>query len=83
MEIALPARLAEFVQQAVSGGRYSSESEVVSQGLHLLEEHDRKLADLRAMVNRSVQDTRAVSDEEMDAAIEDKSQELLSQGVPW
>jgi hypothetical protein len=34
------------------------------------------------MIDESLKDTRAVSDEEMDEAIEMKSQELLAQGIP-
>jgi antitoxin ParD1/3/4 len=83
MEIALSAPLQDFVRQAVRDGRYASESDVVNAGLQLVEEHDRKLADLRETVNRSLQDTRAVSDAEMDAAILEKSRELLAQGIPW
>jgi hypothetical protein len=35
------------------------------------------------MINESLKDTREVSEEEMDEAIEKKSQELLAQGIPF
>jgi len=82
MEITISEPLESFVKQAVREGRYSSEAEVVNAGLRLIEEHDRKLAELRAMIQESLKDTRAVSDEEMDEAIEKRSQELLAQGIP-
>jgi antitoxin ParD1/3/4 len=47
---ALPADLAQFVRQQVAAGRYPSETEVVSQGLRLLQEHEKKLEELRQMV---------------------------------
>lgn len=46
----LPLDLAQFVKQQVADGRYPSETEVVNQGLRLLQEREKKLAELRAMV---------------------------------
>jgi len=83
MEITLSEPQEYFVKQAVREGRYSSETEVVNLGLRMLEEHDRKLAALRAKIQNSLQDPREVSDEEMDAALESKTQELLAKGIPW
>jgi len=82
MQIVLTEPQEDFIRQAVSEGRYASESEVVDFAIRLVQERDRKLAELNAMINESLKDTRAVSEEEMDAAIEQKSQELLAQGIP-
>lgn len=82
MQIALTEPQEDFIRQAVSEGRYASESEVVNFAIRLIQERDRKLAELNAMINESLKDTRAVSEEEMDEAIELKSQELLAQGIP-
>lgn len=49
MEITISEPLESFVKQAVREGRYASEAEVVNAGLRLIEEHDRKLAELRAI----------------------------------
>jgi antitoxin ParD1/3/4 len=46
--ITLGNHFASFVEQQVSDGRYGSASEVVRAGLRLLEEHEAKLAALRA-----------------------------------
>ncbi len=82
MQIALTEPQEAFVKQAVSEGRYTSEAEVVNLGLRMVEEHDRKLAHLQAMVGASLEDTREVSEEEMDDAIATRSKELLGLGIP-
>lgn len=46
--ITLGNHFADFVEQQVSQGRYGSASEVVRAGLRLLEEHEARLAALRA-----------------------------------
>jgi antitoxin ParD1/3/4 len=83
MEVAIPEPLERFVKQAVREGRYASESEVVSLGIRMVKEQERKLAALRARIQASLEDTREVSDEEMDEVIEQRAKELLAQGIPW
>ena len=41
MEITISEPLESFVKQAVREGRYASETEVVTAGLHLIQEHDK------------------------------------------
>jgi len=43
----LPADLAEFVQQELQSGKYTSEDELVCEALRLLRERERRLDDLR------------------------------------
>jgi len=83
MQIALEESQEDFVKQAVSDGRYTSESAVVEFGIRLLQAREQKLAELRAKVQESLKDTSEVSDEDIDAAINRKSQELLAKGIPW
>jgi len=83
MEITLSEPQKDFVKQAIREGRYASEAEVVHLGLRMVEEHEQKLAALRAKLQNSLRDSREVSDEEMDAALESKTQELLAKGIPW
>lgn len=46
--ISLSGHFSGFVQEQLAQGRYGSASEVVRAGLRLLEEHETKLAALRA-----------------------------------
>jgi antitoxin ParD1/3/4 len=49
--ISLGDHFATFVDERVADGRYSSASEVVRAGLRLLEEHETKIAALRAAID--------------------------------
>ncbi len=82
MEITISEPLESFVKQAVREGRYASEAEVVNAGLRLIEEHDRKLAELRAMIQESLKDTHVITAEEMDRDLEEQEAELIALGFP-
>lgn len=43
-----------FLDTAVREGGYASKEDVVSEGLRLVEERERKLADLRATIDASI-----------------------------
>lgn len=49
--VALGAHFEKFVADQVARGRYNNESEVMRAGLRLLEEHELKLKELRALVD--------------------------------
>jgi antitoxin ParD1/3/4 len=80
MQIALEPSQEDFVKQAVREGRFANESEVVNLSLRLLEENERKLADLRAMIAESLADDTVYSAEEMDKFLEEEDSELRAQG---
>jgi antitoxin ParD1/3/4 len=82
MEFAISEPLENFVKQAVREGRYASEDEVVNESLRLLQENERKLADLRAMIAESLKDTTLISAEEMDRELEEQEAELIALGYP-
>jgi len=82
MQLALNPPQEDFVKQAVREGRFASESEVVNLSLRLLQENERKLADLRAMIAESLQDTSIVPEEELDQALEEQEAQLIAMGIP-
>lgn len=49
--VALGAHFEKFVAEQVTLGRYNNESEVMRAGLRLLEEHELKLKELRALID--------------------------------
>ncbi len=62
MSIQLPPALRRFVKTRVSSGRYGSASDVVGEGLRLLEIEERQrnqLARVRAMIEEGAEDAAA------------------------
>ncbi len=82
MQVVLSESQEDFVKQAVSDGRYASEKALVTESLRLLEVRDRNLAELRAMIQESLKDTRAVTEEEMDQSLEEMEAKLIAMGIP-
>lgn len=61
--VALGDHFEKFVSEQVTHGRYNNESEVVRAGLRLLEEHELKLRELRALIDegdRAVAEGRVI-----------------------
>jgi antitoxin ParD1/3/4 len=80
MNVSIGDRWEVFVDRVVKDGRYNSASEVVREGLRLVEEREAKLVALRATLDASIALGGEVTDEELDAAITAKSAELRDQG---
>jgi antitoxin ParD1/3/4 len=80
MNVSIGERWRGFVERVVSDGRYGSASEVVREGLRLVEEREAKLRALQATLNASIAQGGEVTDEEFDADIAAKSAELRSKG---
>lgn len=53
--VALGDHFEKFIADQVSAGRYNNDSEVVRAGLRLLEEHELKLRQLRALIDEGDQ----------------------------
>jgi antitoxin ParD1/3/4 len=81
MNVSIGRRWMEFVEKAVKSGRYGSASEVVREGLRLVEEREAKLAALRETLDNSIAAGGDVSEAELDAAIEEKAAELAKTGL--
>jgi antitoxin ParD1/3/4 len=80
MNVSIGERWQAFVDRVVKDGRYGSASEVVREGLRLVEEREARLQALRATLDASIAAGGEVTDEDLDAAISAKSAELRSQG---
>ena len=80
MNVSIGDRWQGFVDRVVKEGRYGSASEVVREGLRLVEEREAKLVALRATLDASIAVGGEVTDEELDDAIAAKSAELRSKG---
>ena len=68
------------MERVVRDGRYGSASEVVREGLRLVEERETKLLALRTTLEASIAQGGVVSDEEIDAALDGRAAELVRQG---
>ncbi|MEP9373943.1 type II toxin-antitoxin system ParD family antitoxin [Mesorhizobium sp. KR1-2] len=55
----LGAPLEEFVNQLVKSGRYNSKSEVLREGVRIIQEREMKLAALDAAIARGIADAEA------------------------
>jgi antitoxin ParD1/3/4 len=80
MNVSIGDRWQGFVDRVVKDGRYGSASEVVREGLRLVEEREARLIALRMTLDASIALGGEVTDEELDAAIAAKSAELRSEG---
>ncbi|MEO0035396.1 MAG: hypothetical protein RLZZ501_1419 [Pseudomonadota bacterium] len=81
MNVSIGERWERFVEQAVKTGRYGSASEVVREGLRLVEEREAKLKALRATLDASIAAGGEVTDDDLDQAIAAQSRELTRKGI--
>lgn len=80
MNVSLGPRWEEFVNTIVREGRYGSASEVVREGLRLVEEREAKLQALREMVNASIDEGGYLSDDEVGKALDAAAAQLAAEG---
>ncbi|MGF6175504.1 type II toxin-antitoxin system ParD family antitoxin [Ensifer sp. 4252] len=81
MNVSLGDRREAFVSNIVKDGRYGSASEVVREGLRLVEEREQKLRALTSLLNKSVADGGEASDADIDAGLEAKAAQLTKEGI--
>ena len=81
MNVSIGERWEQFIDQAVKAGRYGSASEVVREGLRLVEEREAKLIALRTIIDASIAAGGEVTDTPLDDALARWSRELLQQGL--
>jgi antitoxin ParD1/3/4 len=80
MNVSIGDRWEGFVERAVESGRYASASEVVREGLRLLEEREAKLQALRDTLNASIAGGDPGTDDELTAYLDAQAAELAKSG---
>ena len=80
MNVSIGKRWQQFVDDLVKTGRYGSASEVVREGLRLVEEREAKLNALRETLNRSIERGGSVTPEEVRSHLDERMQELKAKG---
>ena len=80
MNVSIGDKWEAFVESAVRSGWYNSASEVVREGLRLVEEREAKLLVLRNTLQASIDAGGEASESEIDAALEAKAAELAKEG---
>ena len=80
MNVSVGSRWEEFVDGIVKTGRYGSASEVVREGLRLVEEREAKLKALQEMMNQAIAEGGSFSDADITAALDETAAELAKEG---
>ena len=81
MAVAVPSEFAAYVADGVASGRFRSEEEAIAEGLRLLQNHDRKLAALKADLQAGLDDLNAGNLTELDPEdIKRRGRERLKAG---
>ena len=81
MNVSIGERWESFVDATLREGRYASASEVVREGLRLVEEREARLRDLRGTLAISVANGGEADDKRLDAALSDRREQLRRGGV--
>jgi antitoxin ParD1/3/4 len=82
MNVSIGKRWENFVEQAVANGRYASASEVMREGLRLVEEREVKLNELRKTINASIERGGHHTVEEVKEGLKLRAKQLHLQGFP-
>jgi antitoxin ParD1/3/4 len=80
MNVSIGERWEGFVDSVLKAGRYGSASEVVREGLRLVEESEAKLAALRETLNASIERGGEHSDADVDAHLAAEMAKLAAEG---
>ena len=80
MNVSIGERWEKFVEQAVKDGRYGSASEVVREGLRLVEEREAKLGALRREIAEAITVGGKVTEKELQASLDEVEAELAKEG---
>ncbi len=81
MNVSIGKRWEAFVDAAVESGRYGSASEVIREGLRLVEEREAKLQALRDILNASIERGGFAPSEELMHEMKGVYEELRQEGL--
>jgi antitoxin ParD1/3/4 len=80
MNVSVGERWQQFVDGLLQAGRYGSASEIVREGLRLVEEREAKLQALRETIHASIERGGELSDEEVGEALDEEMKKLAAEG---
>ena len=80
MNVSIGDRWESYIEALLKEGRYGSASEIVREGLRLVEEREQKLAALRETINSSIGQNVWYTPEEVDAHLGDTFAQLQAEG---
>jgi len=70
MDLLIGGRWESFVEEAIRSGRYASASEVVQEGLRLVQEREAKLQALRELIDAAEAQGGENSEEDVEQALD-------------
>lgn len=81
MNVSIGKRWEAFVDAAVQSGRYGSASEVIREGLRLVEEREAKLQALRDTLNASIEEGGFAPSDQLMRELDSVYAELRQEGL--
>jgi antitoxin ParD1/3/4 len=72
MEVKIGARWMDVIAAAIDSGRYTSEEDVVSEGLRLLAEKERRFQELRDSIDAAIEEGGEYTSDEVLAHVEER-----------
>lgn len=80
MNVSIGERWEGYIEALLKTGRYASASEVIREGLRLVEERETKLAALRETIEAAIAEGGEHSSEEVDAYLDSVLDQLKDSG---
>lgn len=75
MQYTVDPQFEAFIRDQVASGRFTNADDVINEGLRLVEQRERKIAQLRQEVQEALADPRRYTFDEVMAHIEDSCRE--------
>jgi antitoxin ParD1/3/4 len=70
MDVKIGSRWKDVIAEAIESGRYASEEEVINEGLTLLADKERRLKELKALIDEAYEEEGTESVEDVIAAVD-------------